>query len=522
MVQLLDQFGRPLVVPKAPPAPMRASIEAGRLDNEGIRSWKDADSLGPNAALDQATRGRLRDRGRYETLNNSYCRGLVRSLAYDLVGTGPKLKLTIPGDEDGSKSKAVRKRWGKWARATLLALKFRIMEKAAAREGNAFGLFDTDEDLLDQVKLDLRLVEDEQCDTPPSKRGAGSIIDGIEINQRGKPARYWFLRNHPGENTYFTGDGDYFSVPAKQVIHWFERDRAGQLRGVPRIVAGLPTFGKTRRFSEATITAAEFAASIIGMLESTLPAGEQPVDLEAMDTVEIVKQMLLTMPKGWKANQLKAEHPGTTYSEFVKEKHNEAGRGTGAPLNVVSGNSSGYNFSSGRLDHLPYQRGLTIDRDDFRNIVADPVFRAWEAEGRLVAGYFPEGLPPIDDWEWGWFWDAFDSIDQNKDADADDTRIRNGTSTYDEIHGAYGDDWEEKFEQVAREKAKAESLGLPYPLLFAPPTANANAPAGQDTTDTADTTDGEPGTQPGASADDDDDTVLETPRGRAAITGGRR
>lgn len=508
MPQILDQYGKPFVMQPAPP--MRASIEAGRADNEGLRSWSNADSLGPNAALDVGTRQRLRDRGRYESLNNSYCRGLIRSLAYDMIGTVPRLQLSIPGAsiED---IKRVRTRYQRWAMAAMLGMQFRIMEKMVSREGNAFALLDTNENQKDPVKLCLRLVEDEQCCTPTGLRVSGNIIDGIELDNSGRPARYWFLRNHPGENTYFAGARDYFSVEARNVLHWYERDRAGQIRGVPRIVAGLPMFGKSRRFTDATITAAEFAASIAGVLESTIPPQDgQAVSIEAMDRFEMVKQMLLTMPQGWKANQMKAEHPTTTYGDFKRENMNEAGRGAGAPLNVVSGNSSGYNYSSGRLDHLPYQRGLTVERYDFRSIVEDPIFLAWHEEASMVPDYLPDGLPPIEEWNWNWRYDGFDSIDQNKDATADDTRLKNGTTNYDEIYSAYGQDWQEEFEQVAREKEYAESLGLPWPMLFSGPAQalpakdDPNAPMADEIND------GEV-----------DDTPLEPTRRNAAYLGGR-
>ena len=61
--------------------------------------------------------------------------------------------------------------------------------------------------------------------------------------------------------------------------------------------------------------------------------------------------MLLTMPEGWDATQFKPEQPTSSYKEFKGEILNEMGRCLNAPFNVIAGNSSGYNYSSGRLDH---------------------------------------------------------------------------------------------------------------------------------------------------------------------------
>jgi hypothetical protein len=78
----LDKFGykdtptgrvRPTV--DAPTIAPRARVDAATTTDENRRHWANADGLGPNAAFDPLTRAKVRNRGRYETLNNSYCRG---------------------------------------------------------------------------------------------------------------------------------------------------------------------------------------------------------------------------------------------------------------------------------------------------------------------------------------------------------------------------------------------------------------------------------------------------------------
>jgi capsid protein len=170
----------------------------------------------------------------------------------------------------------------------------------------------------------------------------------------------------------------FITVPARQVLHWFECDRPGQMRGIPKITASLPLFSQLRRFTLATLTAAEFAAMLAGVMKTNLPAANgAAASIDRWELVELVRGALVTLPEQWDAQQFEPRQPTANYGDFKRELLNEAGRGPGAPLNVVTGNSSGYNFSSGRLDHLPYQRGIRIDRDDLRTIVLDPTFIAW-------------------------------------------------------------------------------------------------------------------------------------------------
>ena len=54
---------------------------------------------------------------------------------------------------------------------------------------------------------------------------------------------------------------------------------------------------------------------------------------------------------------------------------------------------------------------------------------------------------------WGW-------VDPVKEVEASKLAIDYGLSTYAEEAAGQGRDWEETFEQAAREKAKADELGL--------------------------------------------------------------
>src|SRR5262249_24154706 len=75
---------------------LRAKSDAAQTSDENRKHWANADGLGRNAAYIEGIRETLRRRGRYETTNNSYLKSLVRSVAYDLVGTGPRPQLAFP------------------------------------------------------------------------------------------------------------------------------------------------------------------------------------------------------------------------------------------------------------------------------------------------------------------------------------------------------------------------------------------------------------------------------------------
>ncbi len=450
---------------------MGAKVDAAQTSQENRNHWGNADSFSADAAFNPQVRFNLRNRARYEVTNNCYAKGDVRAGADDLIGTGPRLQLTLPAgsDESGEAARAIERNLGRWMDATHLPINLRIAEKSHERDGECYAVFDNNERLANPVKFDLRWMESEMCTSPFQSPATPNIVDGVKFDRFGNPVEYYFLKYHPGSvNAVALLPLEFYTVPAENVIHWYSPDRFGQHRGIPEITPALPLYAQLRRYTLATLTAAEFAAMIAGVMKSNVSLEDPGTDTLRFDPIEMVRGALMTLPFGYDATQFDAKQPTTTYPEFKREILNESGRATGKPLNVVSGNSSGYNFSSGRLDHLPYQRGIRITRNDLRLLVLDRIFRdGWYPEALLV-GQIPEGLPPIEEWTWSWNWDGFDSIDQNKDANADDSRIKNGTSTYAEILAEYGQDWQQVFEQLAREKAYAEKLGLPWPILSMP------------------------------------------------------
>jgi len=443
----------------------QSRIDAARTTDDNRYRWASADALGPNAAFDETTRANLRNRSRSETLNNGYCKALVRAKARDLVGTGPRLQLTIPG-VGFEKTKIVERRFAEWAKAVQLPRKLRVMESSAVRDGEIFGLLDTDPDLECPVKLEITLLEAEQCATPFEFAAERDVIDGVRHRQ-GKPVTFYFYVEHPGERFGLGGPlAAWFAAPAKRVLHWYRQDRANQLRGIPETTPALPIFNQIRRYRAAVLDAAEFAASHSGILYTDLPAeeGVRQTDVERFEIVDVVRNALKCMPHGWKLEQLEAKQPIDKFGEFNRENLNEAGRSAEAPLNIVTGNSSGYNFTSGRLDHLPYQRGEWVDRDDCETIVTDRIVRAWAEEALQIQGYLPEGLPSLSEWTIAFNWDAFDELDPLKSAQADGQRLRDGTTTMAEVDAGRGLNWRDKADQLAEEVSYYRSKGLVHPF----------------------------------------------------------
>jgi lambda family phage portal protein len=443
------------------PLRVRGRYDAAATTDENRRHWANADSLSANAANNPQVRQTLRSRARYEVSNNSYARGIVLTLANDCIGTGPRLQMLT---DEAEANRVVEQEFMQWADSVGLPEKLRTMRMARAESGEVFGMLVANPRVDSQVKLDLRLIEADQVTTPDLIRQPATLsaIDGIVFDSFGNPVEYHVLKSHPGD-TLARFTLDYDRVPASSVIHYFRNDRPGQSRGIPEITPALPLFAQLRRFTLAVLAAAETAADFAAVLFTDAPANGEADPVEPMDLVELERRMATVLPGGWKLSQIQAEQPATTYGEFKKEILNEIARCLNMPFNVAAGNSSGYNYASGRLDHQTYYKSIRVDQDHLGLAVLDRVLRAWLDEAILISELLPLWMrtAAFRDLPHQWFWDGQEHVDPAKEASAQATRLQNHTTTLAYEYARQGRDWESELRQRAKEVALMQELGLP-------------------------------------------------------------
>lgn len=435
---------------------IRARYDAAQTTGENRKHWAQADSLSANAAASPEVRRTLRNRARYEVANNSYALGIALTLANDCVGTGPRIQILGPSK---AQNDLVEDLFSDWAEAIDLAGKLRTARIAKVQDGEAFAILTNNPMILSEVKLDVRLVEADQI-TSTELLPDPQIVDGIAFDAWGNPSSYNVLRTHPGE-TRIASLSASDRIPSSSVLHYFTALRPGQARGVPEITPALPLFAQLRRYTLAVIAAAETAAELAMVIQSAGAASDEDTpSLDMLDTIELERRMATVLPEGWQLGQTKAEQPTTTYSDFKGEILNEIARCLSVPFNVAAGNSSKYNYASGRLDHQTYFKSIGVERSVLRRAFLDRIFAAWIQEASLIEGLLPQPFRTTRRIPHQWFWDGGEHVDPAKEASAQETRLANNTTTLAEEFGKRGKDWEVELRQRARERALERELGL--------------------------------------------------------------
>ena len=452
---------------------VRARFDAAQSTPDNRKHWANADPLSADAAASPEVRRTLRNRARYEVANNSYARGIVLTLANDVIGTGARLQMLLGDGQDAETNRTIEAEFARWAKAVGLPEKLRTMRQARAQDGEAFALLFNNGKLDSPVKLDLRLIEADQVTTPNPSVPPTSAVDGILFDEYGNPIEYHVLKEHPGGDKAMLGT-EFDSIPAASVIHWFRCDRPGQSRGLPDILPALPLFAQLRRYTLAVIAAAESAANIAVLMKTNAPAGGEAAEVEPMTEMEFSPNMAVFTPEGWEPSQIKAEQPATTYDGFKREILNEIARCLNMPYNIAACNSSGYNYSSGRLDHQTYYKSIRVDQAHIEAVVLDRILAAWLAEAAKVFG-----LGEIGDAPHQWFWDGHEHVDPQKEAAAQAQRLASNTTTLATEYARQGKDWETELRQRSKEIALMKELGLTVAQAApqAPPADNADEQA---------------------------------------------
>lgn len=441
--------------PRVTPARVvRAKYDAAQTTDDNRRHWANADSLSPDESANPMVRQALRNRCRYEYANNSYCKGIVDTLATDAVGgSGPWLEMSTDDEELNS---SIEDDFAAWAEEIGLAEILRTMRVARAHSGEAFALMSTNPRIASDIKLYLQLVEPEQVTDPFGAMPDLSMTDGIEFDTYGNPSFYNVLRFHPGG----TGAWGWFGAdqfrrwPAKFVLHYYRPDRPGQRRGVPDLTPAVQLFAELRRYTNAVIAAAETAADYAAVLQSDAPAdadsAESSVEVAAMDTVELARRLGTVLPQGYKLAQIHAEQPVTTYGDFVDKKLEEIARCLGVPWTIAALNSSKANMSASYLDGQRYANSVTVDRTRMECLL-NRLLDAWLTE--WVAMYDKRRIPRMLPHQWIWP-SMGHHADPNKTAAAQEIQLAIGTTTIPREYAKEGKDWQKE------QKSGAKALGI--------------------------------------------------------------
>ncbi len=418
-----------------------------------------------NTAASGQTLALLRAQARDLVRNNPWARRGLRRICTNTVGWGIRPKATGRGAD---RMMELFKLWGETTqcdaggRLTFYGIQRQVM-RTLAESGEVLirrrmrlpvdGL---------AIPMQLQVLEPDFLDTTmDSMRGVagGEIVQGIEHDQLGRRVAYWLFDQHPGGRSIFGPTSK--RVPADSIIHVFDQERPGQVRGPSWFASVDVRLHDFAEFEDATLMKqkiAAFMAAFVTDLDGSAAALGQPgtdsASAQPIDTFE--PGAIISLPVG-KSVQFSNPPQATDHTSFSAS----ALRGVAAGIPCVTyedltGDYSQTTYSSGRMGRL----ACKADVEDVRwNLLipqfCDPVWN-WMLSALILAG------EPIANSPAEWSPPPMPILEPGKELDAYETAVRNGFMTWPQVVRELGYDPREQLAEVVEFNKAVDKGGVVF------------------------------------------------------------
>jgi len=447
--------------------PPRASTHEAAKGGRRLFSWLPWDA---SPRREHMNLGVLRARSRDAYRNNAIARAAIDRMVADIIGTGVSPKPMA--DAEDMRMRLIDA-WEAWslvcdadAQTDFYGLQT-VALRAMFESGEVLGLLEGDD--AGGIPLKIRLLESDHLPFKNERLKNGhQIIDGIELDARGRRVAYWLHPNHPSD--FDLTRNEPVRVPAARVLHLFEATRPGQLRGVPLLAPVLVRLKDLDEFDDAQLVRQKIANLFVGFIKRPTP--EPGADYLGPDYKPLPDDPAEQPPLAFKPGTLQelgydedvafSNPPGTTtgYKEFTQAQMHIVAAALGIPYALLTGDYSSVNDRVVRVAINEYKRrALSLIRNVLVPQFCAPIRNSW-VDAAVLAGVFPAcDACQLKATRWtphGWPY-----IHPVQDIEADVLAINNKLKSRSEVLLERGYDAEIIDREIAADLAREKALGLP-------------------------------------------------------------
>lgn len=430
------------------------AARVGRRTSGWKRSATDANAANlPSLA---ALRWLARDLQR----NNGWARNGIRAIVRNTVGWGIMAKPT--GKNEAAKERA-RQLWREWAETTKMDADGRV---------NFYGLQSlalattvvSGEVLIrrrrrrpgDELPLPIQLqvLESDFIDTMKdgvAGPGGGPIIQGVEFDLLGRRVAYWLFEEHPGSSLGRASVSR--RVPAEDIIHLFDLERPGQVRGPSWLGAAIISLRDFDDYEDAMLMRQKIAACFAAFVTDTDGSGD-PLGAQTDDPLieSLEPGMISYLAPGQDVTF--ATPPIVQDSSFSVNTLRRIAAALGVTYEDLTGDYSNVNFSSSRMARIAHWGNVHNWRWNMLiPHLCDGVWQ-WAMEAAEVAGLLVD--PPSAEWTPP----PMPMLEPDKEGLAYTRQVRSGAMTHDEMVRELGGDPDTHWDEYAEGLKRLDRLGI--------------------------------------------------------------
>ena len=331
----------------------------------------------------------------------------------------------------------------------------------------------------------LQLIDPDRLSNPYNEPERRDLRQGVKLDpETNEPLGYFFRDAHPMDwpNALQSMTWTYVvrELPwgRPQVIHGFEVERDGQVRGKPPIASVVETLRLEDIYERTEAVSAVLNAMYAATIET---------DFAGMDA-ELIEQIfgkrhdgsasgpsidmtfrgvkVPQLPPGTRLKFNTMQRGGAQFAQFEEAVLRRVAAGAGLSYEQVSRDYSKTNYSSARASLLEAWRFMQGRSEFMATSFADPAYVLWLEEA-IARGEveLPKGVPDFyqarSDWTMcRWIGPGRGWIDPVKEVQASVMKIDAGLATLESEAAEQGRDWLEVSEQRAYEAEELKRLGL--------------------------------------------------------------
>lgn len=417
---------------------LTAGLNAAKLSADTWQHWWGVRNETPLSIVKPHDRETVNAKAVEEFLNNEVVIGFVDVFKLYVVGTGPQLRFNSNHREI---NKFIENKWRKWSWEIKLATILREAIQSLVVSGEAFLLISLNPHRK-TCGINITVIDPIRVCNPAGMvtgrferdRKWFSLQDGVLFDEYGNVLGYYVCREAENDTTGYDKTKCEF-VPAEQLYHIYDRKVPESPRGWSWFAPDLELLGRIRDYRDCTVEAARSSAAILATIETQdgylRSEGNELFPWSSHD-MDNWRAKITELPPNTKMNAFKPEQPAGNATEFMSYLIAQAGRGVGLTRRFATGDSSQYNFTSGRLDGQPVEILFDIMQQDFlESGFLDSlieIFYRFINESLLVR-FGDEAVPDPEEIEFEWMWPIPPAFDPEGDARAAAIDLQNGQNT---------------------------------------------------------------------------------------------
>jgi len=334
----------------------------------------------------------------------------------------------------------------------------KLLTKTKGCYGESFLQLIVNED--SKYNFQVKVLNPQLCDislnVPAKSAGENEINMGVELNADKRPIAYYFKSDSEEYH-----QGKHLRVEAQHIIHDFEEEFPGQVRGIPKVAASLLNINRLDGYNEAVLINARVSAAKMGFI---IPPEDLADDDEEMPKTDITSEVesgtMELLPQGYDVKFFDPKQPTAQHAMVVKAELREIASGLDVCYHELANDLEGVSFSSIRSGTLAERDAWKMEQTEFIEHICDPVYESFMSvyiftkHTKLPPSKLDKFLAVL------WIPRAFPWVDPYKDAMTNKILVEMNVKTLTAVCIEIGTDFETVCIQKKKEKDMLKQYGL--------------------------------------------------------------